>query len=157
MKNEGTEWRPTMDIILDWERDDQLAYLNEYQRESVLVYFHNLIEENLLTHSFFALGEGNLALNFTRNLNYAAVFLHIIFLPLFGYFFLSPRFSWQQKEPLLIIYAIFLIQTLVTGISAGQEDRLIITGLPVWITAYIWLSSTFFTQVYPQKISSYQQ
>lgn len=157
MDNEGTEWRPTMDLIKDWETSDQLAYLKEYPQESILVYFDNLIVDNLLTHSFFALGEGNLALNFTRNLNYAAVFLHILFLPLFGYFFLSSRFSWQQKEPLLIIYAIFLIQTLVTGISAGQEDRLIITGLPLWITAYIWLLSTLFRQVYPQKMQSYPQ
>jgi len=139
MDNEGTAWRPTMELINDWETSDQLAYIKQYPQESIFVYFDNLVVDNLLTHSFFALGEGNLALNFTRNLNYAAVFLHIIFLPLFGYFFLSSRFSWQQKEPLIIIYAIFLIQTLVTGISAGQEDRLIITGLPLWITSYIWL------------------
>jgi len=157
MKNEGTEWRPTMDLIEDWETDDQLAYLKEYPQESIQVYFYNLIVDNLLTHSFFALGEDNLALNFTRNLNYAAVFLHILFLPLFGYFFLSPRFTWQQKEPLLIVYAIFIIQTLATGISAGQEDRLIITGLPLWITSYIWLLSTFFGQVYPQNPQSYPQ
>ncbi len=157
MKNEGTEWRPTMDLIDHWETSDQLAYLQEYPTETMLVYFDNLIVDNLLTHSFFALGENNLALNFTRNLNYAAFFLHIIFLPLFGYFFLSSRFDWRQKEPLLIIYAVFLIQTLVTGISAGQEDRLIITGLPLWITSYIWLLSTLFGQVYPQNPQSYPQ
>ncbi len=157
MDNEGTAWRPTMELIDAWETSDQLSYLQEYPSETILVYFDNLIVDNLLTHSFFALGEGNLALNFTRNLNYAAVFLHILFLPLFGYFFLSSRFSWQQKEPLLIIYAIFLIQTLVTGISAGQEDRLIITGLPLWITSYIWLLYTLFVQVYPQIPQSYPQ
>lgn len=139
MDNEGTKWRPTMDLIEDWDRSEQLAYLREYPLETIQVYFDNLVVDNLLTHSFFALGEGNLAKNFTRNLNYGSVFLHIIFLPLFGYFFLSSRFDWEQKEPLLIIYGIFVIQTLATGISAGQEDRLIITGLPLWITSYIWL------------------
>lgn len=139
MDNEGTDWRPTMDLIEDWDRSQQLAYVGEYPLETVRVYFDNLIVDNLLTHSFFALGEGNVAKNFTRNLNYGALFLHIIFLPLFGYFFLSPRFSWEQKEPLFIIYAFFVIQTLATGISAGQEDRLIITGLPLWITSYVWL------------------
>ena len=143
MDNEGTAWRPTMDLIEDWHTDEQLAYLGEYPLETIQVYFDNLVVDNLLTHSFFALGEENLAKNFTRNLNYGAVFLHIIFLPLFGYFFLSPRLDWAQKEPLLIIYGIFVIQTLVTGISAGQEDRLIITGLPLWITSYIWLLVKF--------------
>ena len=157
MDNEGTEWRPTMDLIEDWDTSEQLAYLGEYPLETIQVYFDNLVVDNLLTHSFFALGEGNLAKNFTRNLNYGAVFLHIIFLPLFGYFFLSPRFDWEQKEPLLIVYGIFVIQTLVTGISAGQEDRLIITGLPLWIASYIWLLYTLFLQGYPQKTQSYPQ
>jgi hypothetical protein len=157
MDNEGTNWRPTMDLIEDWDTGEQLDYLKTYPLETVQVYFDNLVVDNLLTTSFFARGEGNLAQGFTRSLNYAAVFLHIIFLPLFGYFFLSSRFTWQQKEPLLIIYGIFVIQTLVTGISAGQEDRLIITGLPLWISAYIWLLSTFFGQVYPQKAMSFPQ
>ncbi len=143
MKNEGTEWRPTMALIENWDTSDQLDYLNAHHRDSVLVYFENLIEDNLLTHSFFALGENNLAKNFTRDLNYAAVFLHILFLPLFGYFLLTQRFSWQQKEPLIVIYVMFLIQTLVTGISAGQEDRLIITGLPLWIVAYMGILLSF--------------
>ncbi len=143
MKNEGAEWRPTMALIENWDTSDQLDYLNAHHRDSVLVYFENLIEDNLLTHSFFALGENNLAKNFTRDLNYAAVFLHILFLPLFGYFLLTQRFSWQQKEPLIVIYVMFLIQTLVTGISAGQEDRLIITGLPLWIVAYMGILLSF--------------
>ena len=146
MVNEGTEWRPTMDLIEGWDTNDQLAYLNEHQRDTVMVYFDNLVVNNLLTHSFFALGENNLALNFTHNLNYGAVFLHIIFLPLFGYFLLSQRFTWSQKEPMLIIYAIFMIQTLVTGISTGQEDRLIITGLPLWITVYFGLYYLLFVR-----------
>ena len=157
MDENGTAWRETMPLLEDWTRADELSYLSNHKRIAMQVYFDNLVVDNLLTHSFFALGEGNLALNFTRNLNYGAVFLHILFLPLFGYFFLSSRFTWQQKEPLLIIYAIFLIQTLVTGISAGQEDRLIITGLPLWITSYIWLLSTLFGQVYPQIPQSYPQ
>ena len=43
----------------------------------------------------------------------------------------------QNKELVALIYATFLIQTLVSGISTGQDDRLTVTGIPLWIISYL--------------------
>ena len=74
--------------------------------------------------------------DFAQAFNGASLFVHLVMLPLVGYYLLSNRTS-RHKETLALIYLTFLLQTLVTGISTGQEDRLIITGVPLWIFTYL--------------------
>jgi hypothetical protein len=56
--------------------------------------------------------------------------------PLVLYYFFSPKYS-PQREIVGILYITFIVQFLTSGISTGQEDRLMITALPLWIIAYI--------------------
>ncbi|HSL41827.1 MAG TPA: hypothetical protein VK897_00240 [Anaerolineales bacterium] len=136
LHTEGTEWRETMELIKDWDTQQQLAYLWNNQRMTLLTVRSHLIDSNLLTGSFFALGEGNRMKEFSVTMNTAAAYLHLIMLPLVAYYLLSPKYV-QNKETILLLYACFLLQFLTSGISTGQDDRLMITSLPLWIIAYL--------------------
>jgi hypothetical protein len=57
-------------------------------------------------------------------------------LPLVLYYLLSKKYQ-DNKEVIVLLYVCFVLQFLTSGISAGQEDRLMITALPLWIIAYI--------------------
>jgi hypothetical protein len=133
---ENLPWRESLAVIEDWGLEEQFGYLTSHPRETVRTYRDNLLDRNLWIGSFFLRGEGNRMAGFAQSFNALALYAHLIMLPLTLYFLLSPRYR-GQKELLAIIYSIFLIQTLVTGISTGQEDRLIITGLPLWIFTYL--------------------
>lgn len=133
---EGLPWRESLAAIEDWGLEEQFGYLSRHPRETIRTYRDNLLDRNLWIGSFFLIGEGNRMAGFAQSLNALALYAHLLMLPLTLYFLLSPRYR-GQKETLAIVYSIFLIQTLVTGISTGQEDRLIITGLPLWIFAYL--------------------
>jgi hypothetical protein len=52
------------------------------------------------------------------------------------YYLLSPKYR-DNKETIALLYICFLLQFLTSGISTGQDDRLLITALPLWIIAYI--------------------
>ena len=81
-------------------------------------------------------------IGFASSFNAVSLFFHLIMLPLVGYYLLSPRYT-RHVELLALIYLTFLIQTLLTGISTGQEDRLIITGVPLWIFTYLLVLHNF--------------
>lgn len=136
LRTEGTEWRPTMELIKDWDTRQQLAYLWDNQRMTLLTVRSHLIDSNLLTGSFYALGEGNRLKEFSITLNTAAAYLHLLMLPFVLYYLLSRKYA-QNKEAIALLYLCFVLQFLTSGISTGQEDRLLITALPLWVTAYI--------------------
>ncbi|MGE5642463.1 MAG: hypothetical protein ACM3Y8_05570, partial [Byssovorax cruenta] len=136
LRTEGTEWRPTMELIKDWDMRQQLTYLWDHQRMTLLTIRSHLIDSNLLTGSFFALGEGNRMKEFSVNMNVFAAYLHLLMLPLVLYYLLSPRYK-ENKETIALLYTCFLFQFLTSGISTGQDDRLLITALPLWIAAYL--------------------
>ncbi|HSD83768.1 MAG TPA: hypothetical protein VLG46_07920, partial [Anaerolineae bacterium] len=52
------------------------------------------------------------------------------------YYLLSKKYQ-DHKETVALLYICFLLQFLTSGISAGQNDRLMITALPLWIIVYI--------------------
>jgi len=56
----------------------------------------------------------------------------------------------ENKEIIALFYLCFVLQFLTSGISTGQEDRLLITSLPLWIVAYLWVLKGLST---PQTIS----
>jgi hypothetical protein len=136
LRTEGTEWRPTMELIQDWDMRQQLSYLWENQRMTILTVRSHLIDSNLLTGSFFALGEGNRMKEFSISMNAFAAYLHLLMLPLVLYYLLSPTYR-QHKEIISLLYICFILQFVTSGISTGQEDRLMITSLPLWIVAYM--------------------
>lgn len=136
LRTQGTEWRETMELIKDWDTRQQLTYLWNNQRMTLLTVRSHLIDSNLLTGSYFALGEGNRMKEFSVNMNMFAAYLHLLMLPLVAYYLLSPNYV-QNKEAILLLYACFILQFLTSGISTGQDDRLMITSLPLWITVYI--------------------
>lgn len=152
LRTEGTEWRPTMELIKDWDMRQQLSYLWENQRMTVLTVRSHLIDSNLLTGSFFALGEGNRMKDFSINMNAFAAYLHLLMLPLVLYYLFSPRYK-ENKETIAILYVCFLLQFLTSGISTGQEDRLMITSLPLWIVAYISVTRGLLTNPLPAESS----
>lgn len=136
LRTEGTEWRPTMELIKDWDMRQQLTYLWEHQRMTLLTVRSHLIDSNLLTGSFFALGEGNVLRGFSITMNVIAAYVHLLMLPFVLYYLLSKRYT-ANKEAIALLYVCFLFQFLTSGISTGQDDRLLITALPLWIVAYL--------------------
>jgi hypothetical protein len=136
MREEGTEWRPTTALIEDWDTSQQLRYLWEHQRSTLLTIRNHLIDSNLLVGSFYALGEGNPAKQFSLTMNVAAAYIHLLMLPLLLYYLVSPKYT-ENKETIALLYTCFILQFLTSGISTGQEDRLMITALPLWLIAYV--------------------
>jgi hypothetical protein len=136
LRTEGTEWRETMALIEDWNMQQQVSYLWDHQRMTLLAIRSHLIDSNLLTGSFYALGEGNILKEFSINMNIFAAYLHLLMLPLVLYYLLSHKYK-EHKETIALLYICFVLQFLTSGISAGQEDRLMITALPLWIVAYL--------------------
>ncbi|HKY56206.1 MAG TPA: hypothetical protein VJM08_17950 [Anaerolineales bacterium] len=144
LRVEGLQWRESMKAIEDWDLQKQLAYLWEHQRETALAYRRHIIDSNLWTGSFFTLGEGNRLAEFARTANALAAYLHLLMLPVILYYLLSSKYS-ANKETIALLYICFVIQVLITGISTGQEDRLITTALPLWLTIYILVYAGFKT------------
>ncbi|MGE5776236.1 MAG: hypothetical protein ACM33V_08450, partial [Chloroflexota bacterium] len=133
---EGTEWRETMELIKDWDVPQQLAYLLDHRRMTLLTFRSHLIDENLWTGSFYTLGEENRMKDFAFNMNAVSAYLHLLMLPLVLYYLLSKRYQ-DNKEIIVLLYGCFAFQFLTSGISAGQNDRLLITSLPLWIVVYL--------------------
>ena len=136
LRVEGLQWRESMKAIEDWDLQQQLSYLWEHQRETALVYRRHIIDTNLWTGSFFTLGEGNRLAEFARIANAIAAYLHLVMLPIVVYYLVSTKYR-DNKETIALLYLCFVIQILTAGVSTGQEDRLIVTALPLWIVTYI--------------------
>ena len=136
MQVEGTEWHPTMALIEDWSLQDQLTYLWDHKALTVLTYRNHIIDDNLWTGSFFALGEGNRASGFAISFNAVAAYLHLLMAPLVIYYFFSSKYK-GNKELVAILYLTMLVQFATSGISTGQEDRLLITAMPLWVITYL--------------------
>jgi hypothetical protein len=135
MQAEGTEWRETTALIADWTLQRQLSYLWENQRLTALTFRRHIIDNNLWTGSFFTLGEGNRTREFAMAFNAAAAYLHVLMAPLVIYYICSSRYN-ANREIAAILYLAMLVQILTSGISTGQEDRLLITAMPLWIVVY---------------------
>ncbi len=136
MQIEGTEWRQTTALIDDWTLKDQLTYLWDNKRITALTYRSHIIDDNLWTGSFFTLGEGNRTKGFAIAFNAFTAYLHVLMAPLVFYYFFSSRYK-GNKEIVAILYITMLVQFMTSGISTGQEDRLLITTLPLWIITYL--------------------
>jgi hypothetical protein len=141
---ENQEWRPSMEAIKDWDLQQQLFYLWAHQRETILTYRRNLIDNNQWIGSFFIRGENNRMIGFVETVNAFALYAHLFMLPLMFYFLFSEKYK-DNKELVALIYAVFLIQTLASGISTGQEDRLTVTGVPLAILAYLLVFNAVFS------------
>lgn len=135
-REENKPWRQSMQEIETWDVKQELSYLWEHQRETLLTYRRNLIDNNQWVGSFFIRGENNRMIGFVETANAISIYLHLFMLPLMFYFLLSGKFR-ENKELVALIYTVFLIQTLVSGISTGQDDRLTVTGIPLWIISYL--------------------
>jgi hypothetical protein len=153
LRVEGLEWRESMKAIEDWDLQKQFTYLWDHQRETALAYRRHIIDSNLWTGSFFTLGEGNRLAEFARTANAIAAYLHLLMLPIVIYYLLSSKYG-DNKESIALLYLCFVIQILTMGISTGQEDRLIITALPLWIVAYILTLAGFVMHKLKDKIPS---
>ncbi|HSL30553.1 MAG TPA: hypothetical protein VK900_15240, partial [Anaerolineales bacterium] len=139
LRTEGTEWRETTALIEDWDLRQQLSYLWDHQRMTLVTVREHLIDSNLLTGSFFALGEGNRMREFSTGMNVVAAYVHLLMLPLVIYYLLSPKYR-ENKETIALLYICFILQWLTSGISTGQDDRLMITALPLWLVVYFSIS-----------------
>jgi hypothetical protein len=135
MRTEGTEWRETTALIEDWDIPQQLSYLWGHQRTTFLTIRSHLIDSNLWVGSFFTLGEGNRMEGLALSMNAFAAYLHLLMLPLVLYYLLSKKYT-AHKEAIALLFFCFLLQFLSSAISSGQDDRLMITALPLWIISY---------------------
>jgi hypothetical protein len=145
MQVEGTEWRQTTALIDEWTLQDQLTYLWENKRVTALTYRRHIIDNNLWTGSFFTLGEGNRTREFVITFNAVTAYLHALMAPLVFYYFFSSKYR-GNKEIVAILYVTMLVQFLTSGISTGQEDRLLITTLPLWIITYALVLTGMWTK-----------
>jgi hypothetical protein len=153
LRTEGTEWRETMKLIEDWDLQQQLSYLWGHQRATLLTVRSHLVDSNLWVGSFFTLGEGNRMKEFAFNLNAVSAYLHLLMAPLVLYYLLSAKYR-GHKETIALLYICFVLQFLTSGISAGQDDRLLITALPLWIVAYILvLAGMNRGKIYPAQLA----
>ena len=149
---EGITWRESTTAIENWDLRDQLNYLWMHQRETALAYRRHVIDDNLWTGSFFALGEGNRLDGFARTMNGISLYIHLLMLPLIIYYLSSAKYRENSnRETISLLYFCFIIQLLTSGISTGQEDRLMVTALPLWIVAYFLTLSNL--PAYPPKLS----
>src|SRR5688572_1403406 len=137
LRVEKLEWRESMQEIEDWNIRRQLDYLQQHRRETALAFRRHIIDSNLWTGSFFTLGEGNRMAGFARTVNAISAYIHLLMLPLIIYYLASKKVLVNNKVTVALLYFCFIIQLLTTGISTGQEDRLIITALPLWIVTYV--------------------
>jgi hypothetical protein len=147
-REENKPWRQSMQEIENWDTKQQLSYLWTHQRETLLTYRRNLIDNNQWVGSFFIRGENNRMIGFVETVNAASTYLHLLMLPLMGYFLLSEKYK-GNKELVWLLYGVFLIQTLVSGISTGQDDRLTVTGVPLWIMSYLLVLFNLFSTSKP--------
>jgi len=136
LRVEKLEWRESMQEIENWDLRRQLNYLQKHRRETALTFRRHIIDSNLWTGSFFTLGEDNRMTDFARTANAVSAYLHLLMLPLIIYYLASAKYL-ENKETIALLYFCFVMQLLTTGISTGQEDRLIVTALPLWIVAYL--------------------
>jgi hypothetical protein len=148
---EKLEWRESMQEIESWDLRRQLDYLQQHKRESALAFRRHIIDSNLWTGSFFTVGEGNRMTEFARTANSISAYVHLLMLPLIIYYLASAKY-WENRETIALLYFCFVIQILTTGISTGQEDRLIVTALPLWIVAYL-LTYTGLKKINPSPAS----
>ena len=138
LRVEGLEWRESTKAIENWNLQEQLAYLWEHQRETALAYRRHIIDSNLWAGSFFTLGEGNRMTDFARTANSISAYIHLLMLPLIVYYLISAKYrDDHSRETIMLLYICFWIQLLTSGISTGQEDRLMVTALPLWVVAYL--------------------
>ncbi len=133
---EGTEWRETMALIEDWNLQRQLDYLWHHKRGTLISFRNHLVDSNMWTGSFFTLGDGNRMDGFAISMNAFTTYLHLFMLPLVIYYLLSSKYA-DNKQTIALLYLCFAMQWLTSGISTGQEDRLLVTALPLWIVAYL--------------------
>lgn len=140
---ENKPWRQSLKDIEGWDLQKQLSYLWQHQRESFLTYRRNLIDTNQWVGSFFIRGDNNRMVGFVEAFNSGATYLHLIMLPLMLYFLFSEGYK-ENKELVAVLYFVFLIQTLISGISTGQDDRLTVTGVPLWLISYLLVLYSFF-------------
>jgi hypothetical protein len=155
-RTEGTEWRPTMELIKDWNLQQQLTYLWQHQRMTLLTVRSHLIDSNLWVGSFFTLGDGNRMKDFAYGMNAVSAYIHLLMLPLVLYYLLSKKYR-EHKEIVALLYICFVLQFLTNGISAGQDDRLMITALPLWIIAYLLVLKGLSTAQPSQDTSASEQ
>lgn len=141
---EGTEWRPTMALIEDWDLRQQLDYLWQHKRGTLVVLRNHLVDSNMWTGSFFTLGEGNRMDGFAITINAFTSYLHLFMMPLVIYYLLSSRYT-NHKQTVGLLYICFVIQWLTGGISTGQEDRLMMTAIPLWIVTYLLVLAGMFS------------
>ena len=121
-------------VVETWSREEEVAYLLNNKKITFSVYANNLVKESLLADSYIIIGKDNPMDIAIMTLNKWHLYLHLLMLPLMGYMlFFNRKGKW---EAIWILYLTFLIQTLATGVSADQGDRLMITGLPLWIVSY---------------------
>jgi hypothetical protein len=149
---ENKEWRSSMKDIESWDVKQELSYLWAHQRETLLTYRRNLIDNNQWVGSFFIRGEDNRMIGFVETVNAISIYLHLFMLPLMFYFLSSGKYT-ENKELVALVYAVFLIQTLVSGISTGQDDRLTVTGVPLWIISYLLVLYTVLSMPKPAPIA----
>ena len=132
---EISDLREVATVVETWSREEEIAYLLNNKRLLFAVYANNLVKESLLADSYIIIDKDNPMDIAIMTLNKWHLYLHLLMLPLMGYLLL---FNYKGKwKAIWIIYLTFIIQTLATGVSADQGDRLMITGLPLWIVAYV--------------------
>jgi len=134
--SENIDWHESEKAIEGWNLQQQLSYLQAHPREAWLTLRQNLIDTNLWIGSFFIRGENNRMIGFVETFNAVITYAHLFMLPLVFYYLLSPTHK-KNKALIAFIYGVFFIQTLITAISTGQDDRLTVTGIPLWIVSYI--------------------
>ncbi len=129
-----SDLREVASVVETWSREEDIAYLLNNKKVTFSVYANNLVKESLLADSYMIIAKDNPMDIAIMTLNKWHLYLHLFMLPLMLYLlFFNHKGKW---EAIWILYLSFLIQTLATGVSADQGDRLMITGLPLWIVSY---------------------
>lgn len=132
---EGVSNLPEVATVVEtWTREEELDYLLNNKKVTFSVYVNNLVKESLLADSYIIIDKDNSMDIVIMTLNKWHLYLHLLMLPLMGYMLIFNRKG--KWEAIWILYLTLLIQTLATGVSSDQGDRLMITGLPLWIVSY---------------------
>lgn len=122
-----------------WSDTRVYAYMLSQLPMTIKTYVRSIIDWNLLERTNFS--KNPLVLDISQIENNLYMLLHVLFG--IGIVFVMKSKSMKScvKKNILVLYAFSSVIILTSGISFWQGDRLVVTALPLWLTAYALVAS----------------
>jgi len=121
-------------IIEKMDNDRLFSYTIRHLPSIIKIYFRSLINWNMLEGSNFTKDRSMFL--YSRVTNYVYFIIHMVAGLYSVIIFRFAKLGNEMKYKYTILYLFFLTILLSSGISFWQGDRLVVTSIPLWVTAY---------------------